>query len=357
MRPLLQWFSLTQRQKRGVLVLVLLLLLIMLGPLVYRAYWLPEPPPLDIAWYPPVKDTVVEPPSPTYKPFNPNTIDSTGLAAMALSQQQIGQWLAYRKAGGQFFEKDDVLRLYAITKEDYLALEPYIQLPKPERRFKRSSWPSQKPRTIDPIDINAADAAAWEKLPGIGPVYSSRIVAYRNRIGGFDSVSQLSAVYGVDSTWVAAYADKLKVGPKPPADKKKVPPPPVLDLNRTDSASLTIIRGIGPVFARRIVAYREKLGGFYQLSQLREVYGLRDKPIEDWAQQVTIDTTAIQRLSLNRATQEQLAAHPYISSSLARFIISYRLGREGGFTRIDELLTSFLVDEQKLKRLRPYLTL
>lgn len=116
MKPLLQWFSLTQRQKRGVLVLVLLLLLIMLGPMVYRAYWLPDPTPLDITWYQPAKDTVVQLASPTYSPFNPNTIDSVGLAAMALSKQQIKQWLAYRKAGGQFFEKDDVLRLYAITK-------------------------------------------------------------------------------------------------------------------------------------------------------------------------------------------------------------------------------------------------
>src|SRR3569833_3197280 len=50
----------------------------------------------------------------------------------------------------------------------------------------------------------------------------------------------------------------------------------VIELNSADSAKLTELKGIGPSFARRIINYRNRLGGFINKEQLKEVYGMDD---------------------------------------------------------------------------------
>lgn len=295
---------------------------------------------------------------PIFSAFNPNTVDTNQLYAMGLDSRLINQWVKYRQAGGVFYEKDDVLALYAMTKEQYLALSPYItfsmgtaESDEPVKQ-KRAVW---KPQIID---INTADSATWDSLPGIGGVYASRIVKYRSMIGGFDSVAQLTNVYGIDSAWVARQSDYLVVSAKPTVVPEKVEPVQdnICNLNTADSAQLVRLKGIGPVYAKRIIAYRNLLGGFHHLAQLQEVYGLGDKDYSQWAPFLQIDTLAIRRLSLNKASEAVLADHPYISTSLARFIVGYRSRKADGFTEIEELLSSFLVDEKKLSLLRPYLT-
>lgn len=357
MNPFHRFFSLTHRQKRGTLILVFLLLLVIWVPQGYRA-WMSRPPAhLSVSVYFPAADTTpVVSEEPTYFPFDPNTVDSGNLALLGLSQRQIDQWLRYREAGGKFAEKDDILRLYAMTKEQYLDLEPYIHLSKSDNSRSRSGLMPSTRKAIATVDINAADSAAWEALPGIGPVYANRIIRYRSRVGGFDSIRQLEQVYGVDSGLVATLQNHLVVGPKPVVPALPPSPVVVVELNSADSAQLVQLKGIGPVFARRIIAYRHQLGGFYHLSQLHEVYGLAEKDLTQWQGQLWIDTIAIDPLSLNTASQEALSAHPYISRSLARFIISYRMNEPGGFGKKEDLLASFLVDEGKLTQLRPYIT-
>lgn len=62
------------------------------------------------------------------------------------------------------------------------------------------------------LDINLADSVAWIGLKGIGPGFAKRILAYRDRLGGFDAVLQLKEVYGLDSVWVEANKSHLKIG-------------------------------------------------------------------------------------------------------------------------------------------------
>lgn len=359
MNPFHQFLSFTQRQKRGTLLLILVLLLIIGGPLAYRQWWLPKPKPLSISWYPAAGNTQdsVSGMKPEYFPFNPNDIDSAGMIRMGVDTKTASQWLAYRKAGGIFYEKDDLLRLYAITKQQYLDLEPYIQL---ERQRDLKGWNDydayEKPQ-IEHVVLNEADSAALEALPGIGPVYANRIIAYRDRIGGFDSVPQLMEVYGIDQTTLEKVTHYMTVGTKPERKEVASAKAIVVELNQADSLQLVALRGIGPVFAKRIMKYRDQLGGFHKVSQLNEVYGLRDKDLSIWEGKLSVDDRFVKKLSLNGSAQEDLAAHPYIGTSVAKFIVSYRLQHKEGFQQLEDLLSSFLVDEKKLEQLRPYLTL
>jgi DNA uptake protein ComE-like DNA-binding protein len=62
------------------------------------------------------------------------------------------------------------------------------------------------------LDINMADSVAWVGLKGIGPGFAKRILAYRQRLGGFNAVMQLKEVYGLDSMWVEENKSHLKIG-------------------------------------------------------------------------------------------------------------------------------------------------
>jgi hypothetical protein len=62
------------------------------------------------------------------------------------------------------------------------------------------------------LDINLADSLAWIGLKGIGPGFAKRILAFRDRLGGFSGVMQLKEVYGLDSLWVEENKLHLKIG-------------------------------------------------------------------------------------------------------------------------------------------------
>lgn len=100
-----------------------------------------------------------------------------------------------------------------------------------------------------------------------------------------------------------------------------------IELNAADSIQLQELRGIGPGFAKRIVVYREQLGGYYCTEQLLEVYGFTEKLYNQVKGNVTVDATKIRKLNINKLNISQLKRHPYISYYEARAIYDYRMGR------------------------------
>jgi hypothetical protein len=105
----------------------------------------------------------------------------------------------YENAGGQFRYKEDVSRLYLITDEMYSQLEPFIQLPSRESQTQEQALaesPSEasaamETRTLLQVNLNTADTTELIKLYGIGPVFSRRIVSYREKLGGYRHPDQL----------------------------------------------------------------------------------------------------------------------------------------------------------------------
>ena len=89
----------------------------------------------------------------------------------------------------------------------------------------------------------------------------------------------------------------------------KARPVSQIDLNSSDSSELVKLPGIGPVFAAKIMRYRDNLGGFSDVSQLMEIAGLPDSLME-WF--VVTDTVPVRKLLVNTATLAELRRHPYI---------------------------------------------
>jgi competence protein ComEA len=97
-----------------------------------------------------------------------------------------------------------------------------------------------------------------------------------------------------------------------------------LELNAADSAQLLLVRGIGPVFAKRILRYRELLGGFYSLAQLREVYGMTEEIFSGISSQLHVNTALVRKLALATADFKTVNRHPYITYELTKKIFAMR---------------------------------
>lgn len=136
---------------------------------------------------------------------------------------------------------------------------------------------------------------------------------------------------------------------------EKYPEGTRVELNTADTTSLKKVPGIGSSFARRIVKYRELLGGFYTVSQLGEVYGIDEERYTALAPWFTANAAYIRQLTVNRLPADSLARHPYISYRQARAIGQLRKqkSRLSGWENL--LLIEELTETDRM-RLTPYLS-
>ena len=143
--------------------------------------------------------------------------------------------------------------------------------------------------------------------------------------------------------------------PKVLAEKTSNKKDTVLELNSADTTELQYIRGIGSYYAKQIVRYRQQLGGYYKVEQLREIMELEDSAYTAMAKHFTVDTTQIQRIKVNMASVERLKRHPYIDFYAARSIYETRRNAFQ-LNGISELSDKDGLPADVLEKLRPYLS-
>lgn len=127
------------------------------------------------------------------------------------------------------------------------------------------------------------------------------------------------------------------------------------DINTADTIILRQVRGIGSVLSKRIIKYRNQLGGFTSKRQLNEVYGLKDSVLIALDSLAIIDTNYLPDLiNINNLDETELKRHPYINYKMAKAITTYRF-QHGNFNSIDDLKRVILLDSLDIKKLIPYL--
>lgn len=125
--------------------------------------------------------------------FDPNTVSVEDLTRLGFTQKQAQAIDNYRNKGGRFRRKSDFARSYVVADSVYKRLEPYINIPK--------------------VDLNLADSAAFDALPGIGGWFASRMVEYRNRLGSYSYKEQLMDIYRFDQEKFDGLSDLVTVSP------------------------------------------------------------------------------------------------------------------------------------------------
>jgi len=129
---------------------------------------------------------------------------------------------------------------------------------------------------------------------------------------------------------------------------------PLLNLNSCDSASLEALPGIGPVLSSRILKYRNLIGGYISVYQLKEVYGLSEETFNLISARVWADSLSVRKIRINEVDYRQMARHPYFQKSEVTAILKYR-EIKGRITGIVEMIENNLISPATAKKLGPYL--
>jgi len=129
----------------------------------------------------------------------------------------------------------------------------------------------------------------------------------------------------------------------------------IVDINTADSAQLDEIKGIGGTFAKRIIKYRERLGGFYKTEQLMEVYGLDEQKYAEIKDQISISRVGLKTININTAVFNDLKSNPYLSFKQINATIQYRR-QHGNYSGVDDLKKVVLLSQEVIDKITPYIS-
>ncbi len=205
--------------------------------------------------------------------FDPNTASEQELLSLGIPEKVVKIMLRYREKGGKYRHKEDLLKIYTLPEAVYHRLEPYIQIgsaaPIPVVSLDvPKAYENTPPPVV--IDINQAAEPDWQKLKGIGPAYATRIVRFREALGGFASVEQVAETRGLpDSTFQRI---RLQLRPSPILRR--------LAINTANAETLAGHPYIDKRLAEAIIAYRQQHGTFRSAEDLKKLYALKPELLE-----------------------------------------------------------------------------
>ncbi len=298
------YFRHYRSERRGVIVLAIVIFVAIAGVEVFRFVYEPKVERIDVLLVSnseTVESAELAPESSDVDqkeidlfPFNPNTLSDSGFSALGFSEKEIKTLRNYQKAGASFEIKRDFAKLFFVDEEEYLTLEPFIDLPesKPKKEYSKSfETPFDKPK------VKWSDTATTKS-------YS------------FEEFT--------------------------------------CNLNTADTNELKTLNSRNSFYANKIIEYREELGGYHSLAQLLELWKMTPEKIDKFADQIVIDPSEIHLIKINSASAYDLSQHPYLSFGEANRIV---LKREelGGFSDSKAFCSSGLLDADLCRKLVPYL--
>ena len=215
------------------------------------------------------------------------------------------------------------------------------------------------PFTFDP---NTASEADFTKM-GLPAKKIKTIINYRNKGGKFFQKEDLKKIYGITQRefeqlepFISIIKEKKEY--KKPTVEKPKPTKKVKKVVRVDVNQATVddwqkLKGIGPYYAKKIINFRDKLGGFYSIEQIGTTYGLKDSTFQ--IVKPFLDLSPIfRKIEINTFDIDELKNHPYIKWQQAKVIVKYR-ENHGAFATIYDLGKVGVFSEDDLSKLKPYL--
>jgi DNA uptake protein ComE-like DNA-binding protein len=213
---------------------------------------------------------------------------------------------------------------------------------------------------FDPNTINAGD---WKRL-GLRDKTIATIQNYLNKGGKFYKAEDIKKIWGLHENEVQRLLPYIRIAPKNDYTKSGTPAfektvykkefHPV-DINTADSLALVELPGIGAGFAKRMLNFRSRLGGFVSVQQISETYGLPDSTFQKIKNRLIISNTAVKQININTATIDEMKTHPYIRYQVANAIVQYRL-QHGNYLSVSDIKKIMLVTDDIFAKASPYLT-
>jgi len=200
--------------------------------------------------------------------FDPNTASESDLLKLGLSDKIVSTIKNYRAKGGKFKTATDLNKIWGMPPQLFKELEPFIRIQPDLYEYKKFDFEKKRQsQQTEPVHINSADSLQFLSLPGIGPTLTSRILKFREKLGGFVSINQVSEIYGLADSVFQHIRPLLICDPK---QIRKI------NLNTANIDELGHHPYIRYPVARLIIAYREQHGSFTGVSDLRKIMVLND---------------------------------------------------------------------------------
>ncbi len=256
--------------------------------------------------------------------FDPNTITKNELIDMGIKESSATSWTNYTSKGGKFHKPKDLKKLYTMNDYLYNKLEPFVEIE--EDNIKRTNQYKKKKQ--------------WANSNYQSNNYQKR-KNYPNQKQKKDTISDSER---------KEYNENFKAARR--AKSSGLADDYIISLNTTDSTELQMLDGIGPVLSSRIINYRDKLGGFHNMNQLLEVYGVKATLASQIINKVHFEGT-IKKINLNKITVDSLVKHPYFDYKTANIFVNYR-NHHGPYKDLSDVKKIIAIKEYWLEEVAPY---
>ena len=207
---------------------------------------------------------IAEKPALTPFIFDPNVVTEKELMQMGFPEVLVRTIDNFRINGGKFYKKEDFKKIYGITDDLYAQLEEFINIIEDSVNLSKETLT----KFDFTIELNTADSLDLQQLSGIGPSFASRMIKYRDMLGGYARPEQLLEVYGMDSARYAGFISHITISK---GYIKKI------DINKATIKELIKHPYIEFYLAKSIIAHREKIGKFTTLHELKDAALIYDE--------------------------------------------------------------------------------
>lgn len=296
-----EYFTFTKGERTGLVVLVIIVCFLLIANRIF--FYFEEPTIADVQAFEEmlakVKAAEKAQGAGALKlfAFDPNTIDSVSLSDLNLPTYVKRNILSYRTHGGKFRKAADLRKIYGMNDSIFTAVESFVEIETVDQPVPRKSYPA----------VTKAQSQVEEA--SLAPLQD------------FNAKEKVSLQ---------------------------------IEINTADASEFERLQGIGPVLSKRIVSYRNLLGGFVSPDQLYEVYGLKPEVVQQNLNKFRVDGVEVRKLDLNFASIDELSRHPYINYKEARRIIDLR-SKNGYISDKNILLTDSIIGIEKFRKLVFYL--
>ena len=255
-----------------------------------------------------------------------------------------------------FFQKEEA---FVINSEKIAEFE------RTHKKFEKrnySNYYSKKKKYKAPdsrFNPNTYSLSDWKNL-GLSEKQSLVVLKFTSR--GIYSEQDLKRIFVIPDILFelirdsVIYPERFQNSPNQESLKKQAKQITLINLNTADTTEFMKIYGVGAFYAKQIIRFREKLGGFFKKEQLLEVWKMTPEAYEKIKDHVFISEKDVKRININSVTIEELKVHPYLKWNQANSIVKMRIQRNG-FKNIEELKESVLIDSETYEKLFPYLSL
>lgn len=288
--------------------------------------------------------------------FNPNTISQSELENFGLSAKVASTWTKYTSKGGKFKTPTDLYKIYGLKPEEVARLIPYIVIEKEVPNGKVFE-------PLQPVDLNTVGYKDLIKI-GMPGYIAGTLLKFRSKGKIFKSVNDLKQVIGINDSILEIVTPFIQfpvemevintgiVSKLPTEEKIKTGKNEKINFNTADTTVLKYLPGIGSKLALRIVKYRDQLGGFYSVNQLKEIYGLPDSALTKILPEIMVEGD-IKKIEVNKVDFTRMY-HPYFDKKQASLIQNY-IKQHQPITGIEDLKKIEVLELSFWDKIQPYL--